>query len=751
MSPGRAGRIAALLLVALAVQAPRGARGDEGQWPPDRLDRLDWDGLVKRGLKLEAGEIWNPGGEALAMAVVRLGGCSASFVSGTGLLLTNHHCAYRAIQQNSSADDNLLEDGFLARHWSEEREATGYRAQVLRRMTDVTDRVAAAIPEEVGDRSRFLAIERAAKEIVRECEERPATRCRVGKEFGGLRYVLLESLELKDVRLVYAPPASVGEFGGEVDNWMWPRHTGDFALMRAYVAADGSSALPDGDNVPYEPARHLAVSTRGVRPGDLVLLMGYPGRTSRYLPAVAIENQVTFYYPRREVSLSEWMALLEEAGARSADAGLAVASTRKSLANRLKNTRGMQEGLARMGLLDAKRAEEVELSGWIEADPARQAEFGHVLADIDAIYRSDERAREKELLLATLERASKTFGFARTLLENARERPKPDLERRAGYQERDQERLLLSLERAQKDLDLPAERSVTAYFLRRALTLPEGQRIAALDDRLRGGGSEESGPPPGGPDPVERLAAQLYAGTRLTSLEERRRVFGAGRGDLERSDDTMLALALELEPEYDAMRERREARSGALSRLQPLYARLLQQRRGRVYPDANGTLRISVATVRGYSPRDAVWMDPQTTLSGLLDKESGVAPFASPARVLEAARDIDPGRWRQAGLADVPICFLSDADTTGGNSGSPVVNGRGELVGINFDRVFENIAGDYGYSRERSRNISVDVRYLLWMLEKVERAWPILREMGIEPSPARSRRVETDTGWSARR
>ena len=715
------------------------ARGDEGQWPPDRLDRLDWTDLQRRGLKLDAGEIWNPGGEALAMAVVRLGGCSASFISDAGLILTNHHCAYRAIQQNSTPADDILGDGFVAHHWSEEKVATGYRAEVLRSMTDVTERVLGAVSSDAGDRARYLAIQRAIKDVVRACEERPVTRCRVGQEFGGLRYVLFDSLEIKDIRLVYAPPVAVGEFGGEVDNWMWPRHTGDFSLMRAYVAPDGSSVLPDPENVPYRPPRHLKISTRGVRPGDLVMLMGYPGRTSRYLPAAAIEARIEFLYPRREASYAAWIDLLEDAGARGDEARLAVAGTIKGLANRLKNTRGMQIGLRRLRLLEAKRAAEAELARWMAADADRQAEFGHILADLDALYRGDEAVREKEFILGTLERASRTLGFARTLLENARERDKPDLERRPGYQERDQERLWLRLERAQRDLDVPADRAVTAHFLRRALELPAGQRIAELDARI---GVLDPGATGEARDAVERFVEVLYAGARLAELAERRRLFQADRTELDRSDDTMLVLARALEPAYDRMRERNESRAGGLSRVLPLYARLLQRRRGRVYPDASGTLRVSVATVKGYAPRDAIWMDPQTTLSGLLDKETGSDPFSSPARVLAAARDLDPGRWRQPGLDDVPLCFLSDADTTGGNSGSPVMNGRGELVGVNFDRVFENIAGDYGYSPDRSRNISVDSRYLLWMLERVEKAWPILREIGVEPSPPRPRKQD---------
>jgi hypothetical protein len=455
------------------------------------------------------------------------------------------------------------------------------------------------------------------------------------------------------------------------------------------------------------------------------MLLGYPGRTSRYLPSAAIAQRLEFLYPRRLEIYSDWLRLLEQAGERDEAARLAVASTIKALANRLKNSRGMMAGLGRNQVLERKLAEEDRLEVWVASAAERQEEFGGVIAALNDLYEEEPGRQEMELLLGQLKVASKTFGFAYKIVLNAREREKPDLDRKLGYQDRDQDRLRITLERAQKDLDLEAERAVTAYFFRRARELPDGHRITALD---------------GPPAELEAEVERLYAGTELMDQEARLAALERSREELEGSGDSMVRLALALEPEYDAMDRREETRKGALSRLLPRYSRMLMEHRGRVYPDANGTLRISVATVKGYSPADAVWMEAQTTLTGLLAKETGEEPFASPLRVLAAAREIDPERWLQPGLDDVPLCFLSDADTTGGNSGSPVVDGRGRLVGLNFDRVFENIAGDYGYSPDISRNVSVDVRYFLWMLEKVEEAYPILREVGIEPSPPKPRK-----------
>jgi hypothetical protein len=447
------------------------------------------------------------------------------------------------------------------------------------------------------------------------------------------------------------------------------------------------------------------------------------------------------------------------------------------VANGLKNSRGMVAGLKRNKVLERKVAEEELLAAWIAEDESRVAEFGGLLEELNALYREEAGLQEKELLLKLLPRASKTFGFAHKILINAREREKDDLDRKAGYQERDQARLRVSLERAQKDLDPGAEHAVTTYFLTRLLELPARFRVDARDGAVRlvsgdealrehpraggteatageieaapGDGTSEGGAamadaaaganaPGPGPD-IGEFVSTVYSATRLGDLETRMALLEKPRAELETSTDSMLRLALALEPEYDAMDQREESRKGALSRLLPGYSRLLMERRGRVYPDADGTLRISVARVRGYSPADAVWMDPQTTLAGLLEKATGEFPFAVPPRVREAATGIDPERWSQPSLEDVPVCFLADADTTGGNSGSPVLDGQGRLVGLNFDRVFENIAGDYGYMPAVARNVSVDIRFFLWMLEKVEEAYPVLREIGVKPSPPKPR------------
>ncbi|MBP7147419.1 MAG: S46 family peptidase [Acidobacteria bacterium] len=716
----------AVLVVAVALSALAG-RADEGMWPPDQIGSLDWDKLRARGMELEPADIWGPDGSGLAQAVINLEGCTGSFVSPDGLFLSNHHCLLDAIQEHSSAGRDLLAGGFVARSRSEELPATGGRALVLRRVEDVTKTVTAAAEAARDDVARQQAIERAGKELVAACETRPGTRCRVGAYYGGLRYVLFESLEIRDVRLVYAPPEGVGDFGGEVDNWSWPRHTGDFAMARAYVAPDGAPAATAGENVPFRPRSYLRVSARGVRPGEIVAVFGYPGKTERYLPAVAVRRDLEWWFPRREEVFGDWLRIGREAAARSPEAAIRLAAVLDTAGNVHKNAQGMIAGMRRNRVLERATERDRELRAWVTADPARQARFGKVLDKLEQVYRADESTREKDFLLRYMPVAVKTVGWANTLLRWSREQTKPDLQREPGYQERDRERLRTALEQEQKDYEPFAEREVLAYFLGRALDLPADQRLAAVDrllaPALRPGADRAA--------VIREYAGRVVSGTGLSKAETRLSLFGAPRASLDKSGDPALELSRALEAERDAWEQRQKAQSGALARLRPRYSEMLiEWRGGAVYPDANSTLRMAIGTVKGYSPRDGIFMLPQTTLDGMLEKHTGVAPFNLPARVRDAARTAEFGRWAQDDLGGIPVDFLADSDTTGGNSGSPVVNGRGELVGLNFDRVWENIAGDYGWSPVYSRHVSVDVRFLMWFLERVDHADNLLQEIG---------------------
>jgi hypothetical protein len=535
--------------------------------------------------------------------------------------------------------------------------------------------------------------------------------------------VLLERTELRDVRLVAAPPRSLGEFGGEVDNWHWPRHTMDFALLRAYVAPDGKPAAHDEKNVPYKPDRHFDVGWRGVSPGDLVMVVGTPYRTARYRSAASVEQDATWYYPLRIDLFGEWIALLEKTCAEIPEACLPTSSQSKGLNNARTNAEGMLIGIERNRVLERKAELEERWREWVVADAERAKRWGKALDEIETFVRRDKVGRDRDFLIRYLLWGSKLFGFARTITKWAAEQQLPDANREPGYQERDSENLKSDLEQAQRSLHWEADRRVLAFLLARMGALDPRERLAGLDAELGGDWSAHS---------IERFTRRLYEGSRLADAAVRVDLFGRNLGQLEQTGDPAIRLALKLLPELDACDDRKKAREGAYSRLRPPYIESLVEMLGaEFYPDANASPRVSFATVTGYRPRDGVWHTPLTTLSGLLAKATGEKPFDAPEDVTAEIRERNFGRFADEALGDVPVCFLSNADTTGGNSGSPALNGRGELVGLNFDRVYENIAGDYGYNPELSRNIMVEVRSILWYLDRVVSADHLLKEMGV--------------------
>ncbi len=724
---------AALLALSLFALLPASAlRADEGQWPPHVLGSLGggwWKEMAGRGLTLSASDLWDGKGGGLLTAVAAISGCTASFVSPDGLLVTNHHCAFGAIQLASTPEKNYLRDGFVARSRAEEVPARGgaSRVLVLSSITDVTERVRgpkSPFARARTDLDRHRAVERSRKEIVAECERKPDRRCAVAPFFDGLEYRLMEQVELKDVRLVFAPPRAVGDFGGEEDNFRWPRHTGDFAFLRAYVAPDGRPAEHAAANVPYRPKAWIRVSPDGVSDGALVMIGGYPGRTQRYLTASAVENMERWFYPLRSKTFSELIGVLEAEGKADPAVALKVASAVKSYGNAETNARGQVEGLARNRTAEKARAEERELAAFLASKKDLPGELSAAPAELEKLLALEREGQERRFFLAEVERLPGYLGSALSAVRRANERRKPDLDREAGFQDRDLDRAKSREQDLSRTLAPQATRKVLARLVEKAMAAGGAERTRAFDAAFGAEATSAS---------IETALAGWDARTRLSEEAVRLSNLAATADALAAQDDPYVKLAIALEGELATLRQRADERAGALLVWRPRYLsalKALRESRGKaVYPDANGTLRVAFAEVKGYSPREAVLYTPRTTLAGVLQKERGVEPFATPARILEKARARDFGRWADASLGSVPVGFLTNGDTTGGNSGSPTMNGKGELVGLNFDRVWENVAGDFGWSAEVSRNVNVDVRYALWLIDRVEGARGLLEEL----------------------
>jgi hypothetical protein len=697
-------------------------------WPPHQLPDLHED-LRRAGLALDPAALSRLTGHPLN-AVIDLGGCTASFVSPRGLVLTNHHCCWSSLQFNSTEERNLLQDGFLARDLGEELSgAPGSRVQVTVDVREVTDEVLRGVEEIRDGAARYARIEEREKRLIAACEADPGHRCRVRSFHGGLQYHLVKQLEIRDVRLVYAPPRSIGIFGGDVDNWTWPRHSGDFAFLRAYVGPDGRAADPSPANVPFRPASYLRVAARGVEQGDYVMAAGYPGRTNRYRLSSEVADTFDWYYPTMKALYDEAIDLIESMSETYPEIELRYATTVSGLRNGSKNFQGMIDGYARSGMLERKRARERELQRWIESDPARRQRHLSALADLERLVARQAATREREAVLGRLERVA-LLDTARRLYRLAREREKPDASRSPGYQERDLLPLRERLQRLDKRFHPELDKAYFRLCLARYAALPPEQRRPALDAHLA----------PDDPAALGPRLDRLYAETHLGESEHRLELLDAPRAALEASEDPFLRLAVALYEDDLALEREKEALAGEFQLVRPRYMEALIAHLGErghaVYPDANGSLRLSYGAVRGYSPRDGVSYEPFTRLEGIREKTTGVEPFRAPPEQLRLIEARDHGRWRLETLGSVPVDFLSTVDTTGGSSGSPTLDARGELVGLLFDGTYDGINADWDYDESLTRAIHVDMRYVLWVMEKVDRAWRVLEELGVRSSPA---------------
>jgi hypothetical protein len=717
-----------LIILAVVMLAAVPSFADEGMWLLGQIPELA-PTLKAMGMQLGPTEIWDPKtNTGLASATPWLGGCSSSFVSPDGLIVTNHHCAFGAIQMNSTPEHDYITEGFLAANRSDELPYRAGRVSVFKGYEDVTQAVTSAVKPGMEPAARARAIDLREKELVAACEK-DGLRCRVGEMFGGGSYYLFRQLELRDVRLVYAPPRSIGEYGGEVDNWVWPRHTGDYSFMRAYIGPDGKPADYSPNNVPFKPDRWLALARDPLRDGDFAFILGYPGRTMRYRIAASIAEDSEFYYPQRIQLLKDLIAILENESKRGKDVEIRLASQLKGLYNSVKNNAGMLEGLTKSELAGRKGAEEAKLTAWIDAEPARKARFGNVLPAMEKALAAKVATRQRDFLLfwIPVPRSSSLLSAASIVERWSYERTKPDLERKSGYQERDARTLRQRLFNMQRNLDLPSERKVLAYLFGRAAQLPVGQRIAAVDNALAATGKT-------GDEAIGALVETLYAGTKLADEKTRLAMFDMDHKALMAAGDPMVAFAAALRQDTAAEERATERFDGEMVTLAPRHIEALAAwKHAPLYPDANSTLRLTYGSVKGYSPRDGVYYKPFTTHHGVVEKETGQEPFASPQRLLAAEKSGAHGTYGSQQLGDVPACFLTDNDITGGNSGSPVMNGKGELVGLAFDGNYEAIDSDFQFNPALSRTISVDIRYVLWCMDYVDKAHALMREIGMEP------------------
>ncbi len=711
------------LVVALAMTGaslPGILKAGEGMWVPQQLPEIS-DALAKAGLNLPAEQLANLTGDPLG-AVVSLGGCTASFVSPQGLVASNHHCVYGAIQLNSTPERNLIRDGFNPTSMADELSAgPNARIYVLDEIIDVTDAVRQAIEGAASPIERTRAVEDLEKRLIGNCESTGVHRCRLYSFFDGVTYRLFKNLEIRDVRLAYAPPNSIGAYGGDIDNWMWPRHTGDFAFYRAYVGKDGKPAAYSPDNVPYQPKHWLRLAERPLEVGSFVMVAGYPGRTSRYALEDEFANTVEWAYPAVSAHYKNLVAMVNEAGKANPDIEVKYASTMRGWENVLKNYDGQLEGFARIGAAATKAREEAQVLAWLreQGEAGRPALEAHArLRELNATARA---TRERDLVMR--QSGGALGNTAVSLYRLAIERDKPDADREPGYQERDWSSIEGSLRQMERRYEPSMDRQLQRYWLLEYLKLPAEQRVAAIDTWL--GGNDEAA--------VDRALDRINR-SLLRLAGEREKWFKASRAEFERSRDPAIQYAVAVMPTLLALQEESKTRAGESLLLRPRYMRAVMDYRasqGRaVYPDANSSLRITFGNVMGYTKLDGSVQAPFTRLEEIPAKDTGTAPFDAPKALLEAIAAKRYGGQADDKLGTVPVNFLSDLDITGGNSGSPVLDADGRLTGLAFDGNWESVSSNWVFDPAMTRMIAVDQRYMRWIMQEVYPAPRLLQEMG---------------------
>ncbi|MCL1124096.1 S46 family peptidase [Shewanella surugensis] len=708
-----------MLVGCFSVQA------DEGMWQPYQLPAMA-DELKAKGLEIDAENI-STLTEYPMNAVISLGGCTASFVSPKGLVVTNHHCAYGSIQYNSTPENNLLKNGFLAKTYQDELAATpGSRVYVTESAVEVTDKIKHGLMELKG-KAFYQGIEQREKALISACEIDKSYRCQVYSFHGGLEYYLVKQLAIRDVRLVYNPAASVGKYGGDIDNWMWPRHTGDFSFYRAYVSKDGKPADFSVDNVPYEPKSFLKVSAKGVSKDDFVMVAGYPGRTNRYRTANEIQNTFEWSYPEAKMLRERFIDIIKQTAPSGTDERIKYESLIAGLANYAKNYTSMIEFYGKSGMLADKEQGEQALSTWIKVDAKNNATFSDSLTQLDALVVESQENQARKMILGYMDYTA-MVPTARQLYRLANEKKLADIDREPGYQLRDIPEFKSQLERIDRRYAASVDKALLFDLLQRYSQLPENEHISALDTffGIKAGFDAKS---------VQQTLDNMYAKTQLGDEATRLSWMNKSIDEFKASNDPFIQFAVAMY-ESDMTQESKEKQlTGELMKVRPQYmAALIAYYRAQgkpIYADANSSLRVSVGYVKGYSPEDGLYAEPFTRLEGIVQKNTGIAPFDAPEKELALIKKKQYGDFYVEAVNSVPVNFLSTLDTTGGNSGSPTLNGRAELVGLLFDGVYESIIGDWNYNPQNNRSIQVDSRYMLWVMKYVDNADNLLAEMDI--------------------
>ncbi|HEX7855654.1 MAG TPA: S46 family peptidase [Sphingobium sp.] len=712
MTPSTTRRLA---LLALSL-SPMTALANEGMWMPGQTKEIG-AALKADGLQLDPAALGDLKAAPLN-AIVSLGGCSAAFLSPEGLVATNHHCVLGSVQYNSKAGQDYLTNGFLAAALTDELPAApGSRIYVIEDLRDVTAAMNKGVTSQLDGIARYDRLDANRKTLIAACEKQPNRRCDVRPYYGGASYYLQQQLEIQDVRLVYAPAMGIGNFGGDTDNWMWPRHTGDFGFYRAYVAPDGSSKPFAKDNVPYHPKSWLKVAKDNLKENDFVMVAGFPGVTNRLRTAEEVRFNFSDYEPLWQRLFADYATQIHRATAGNREAQIRYASILQGAENYEKKLSGDLAGADAINLDARKGAEEKAYRDWIAADPARAAKYGPAMRALDAVVAENNASSLKSLRQNLLGRAQ-LLSSARLLYRWAKERAKPDADRESGYQDRDRRPISDRLTQVERRYLAPIERQLFEAALTEYRQLAPADRDAKFEAALAQIGLD-----------------RLYADTKLGDTPTRIGWLDKSAAQFEASDDPFIKLAVALYPgDLDSEHKEKE-RAGRTQAARSVYMQgLLAYKKAQgqpIYPDANGSLRLTWGKVTGRTRDGQIWT-PFTTAEGLVAKQTGKGEFNAPEAAIAAIKARDYGPYADPTLGTLPVDFMSTVDITNGNSGSSTMNAKGEFVGLAFDGTLDGVISDWAYAADRNRTIHADSRFMLWTMDKIDHADRLLREMGVK-------------------
>jgi len=683
---------------------------DEGMFAPGQIAQLP---LKKLGLKIKPEDIYNPAGGGLSEAVISLSiGCTAEFVSPDGLILTNHHCGFDALVSASAPGKDLVETGFKTDGRAGEISAKDYSLSITERVEDVTAKIRTGLESLSGDALNAAIKKNTDALIASEQAKAPAgSMIRIQMLNNGYYHFLYQTRQLKDIRVVYAPPRSIGVFGGDPDNFEWTRHTGDFTFLRAYVAPDGSAATYSPNNVPYKPKKFLTVSLNGIKENDFVFVLGYPGGTTRYREASSIEYARDANFPFLAAWLKARSDALKLIGQSDEEKRIALQGDIANFDNSFKVYDGGGLRLRQAKVVEQRRAQEAEFSRWIAADPARQKKYGTVLSELTAITAESNRYAKRDAIGRRIPDPGMGH-FYQVFAAVSTNKMLSDAERAAK---------LAEIQKQLADYEPTYEREMLKFFLRAFAELPEGQKFDWAEQYFKDKGNRKA---------AESAFATNVAEGNYWKAETLAALYGPQTMDYRPERDDVRSFAAALAKEKEAAAARAAVFASKIDRLRLLYQQGMAEMRGVTpYPDANFTQRFSYGYIKGYQPREAEFRTPFTTMKGMLEKDTGVNPFDMPKKLkdLQAAHDF--GRY---GSGDsVVVNFLSTTDIIGGNSGSPILNAYGEQVGLCFDGNYEGLGNDFYYDPNVNRTISVDIRFVLFVTEKFGGAKWVVDEMKI--------------------